>query len=280
VRPARKTAGHSLRQRPGATSRHFLAWCIERQSSWCANAEKLWSLSEMERTGGEPDVIGHDKKTGEYIFYDCSAESPKDRRSVCYAGSRPVANLRSFRWQPQCRALYQTPVAAWFIKDSRSLRYPVDLCKNLEWNHPVFAFSVAPRFAAPLVSLPPYQFARDRLAGVAIDSFVVYGNEVETLQDWSPLDTGVKKVSSRIALDAESGKNQRTLLYEALNVALQKLAPGEGGNSKVLIVIGEGNNAGGAISIRKSQSWQRPPMSSVLHYSSPIITSWEGAWDI
>jgi hypothetical protein len=49
-----------------------------------ANAEKLWSLNEMERTGGEPDVVGHDKKTGEYIFYDCSAESPKDRRSVCY----------------------------------------------------------------------------------------------------------------------------------------------------------------------------------------------------
>jgi hypothetical protein len=47
---------------------------------------KLWSLSEMERTGGEPDVIGHDKKTGEYIFYDCSAESPKDRRSFCYDG--------------------------------------------------------------------------------------------------------------------------------------------------------------------------------------------------
>ena len=49
-----------------------------------ANADKLWSLSEMERTGGEPDVVGHDKKTGEYIFYDCSAESPKDRRSACY----------------------------------------------------------------------------------------------------------------------------------------------------------------------------------------------------
>jgi len=49
-----------------------------------ANAEKLWSLHEMERTGGEPDVVGHDKKTGEYIFYDCSAESPKDRRSVCF----------------------------------------------------------------------------------------------------------------------------------------------------------------------------------------------------
>jgi hypothetical protein len=45
---------------------------------------KLWSLDEMESTGGEPDVVGHDKKTGEYIFYDCSAESPKGRRSVCY----------------------------------------------------------------------------------------------------------------------------------------------------------------------------------------------------
>ena len=49
-----------------------------------ANPEKLWSLNEMERTGGEPDVVGYDKKTGEYIFYDCSAESPKGRRSVCY----------------------------------------------------------------------------------------------------------------------------------------------------------------------------------------------------
>ncbi len=49
-----------------------------------ANAEKLWSLSEMDRTGGEPDVVGFDKTTGEYIFYDCSAESPKGRRSLCY----------------------------------------------------------------------------------------------------------------------------------------------------------------------------------------------------
>ena len=49
-----------------------------------ANAEKLWSVNEMERTGGEPDVIGHDNKTGEYIFCDCSAESPRGRRSVCY----------------------------------------------------------------------------------------------------------------------------------------------------------------------------------------------------
>jgi hypothetical protein len=60
-----------------------LAWA-EVQAMLEANSEKLWSIHEMERTGGEPDVVGHDKKTGEYIFYDCSAESPKGRRSVCY----------------------------------------------------------------------------------------------------------------------------------------------------------------------------------------------------
>jgi hypothetical protein len=49
-----------------------------------ANAEKLWSLNEMETSGGEPDVVGHEKKTGEYVFYDCSAQSPKGRRSLCY----------------------------------------------------------------------------------------------------------------------------------------------------------------------------------------------------
>ncbi len=65
-------------------SRHKgLAWA-EVQARLEANPEKLWSLHEMERTGGEPDVVGHDKKTGEYIFYDCSEESPKGRRSVCY----------------------------------------------------------------------------------------------------------------------------------------------------------------------------------------------------
>ncbi len=50
------------------------------------NPDKLWSLNEMEASGGEPDVVGYDKKTGEYIFYDCAAESPKGRRSVCYDG--------------------------------------------------------------------------------------------------------------------------------------------------------------------------------------------------
>src|SRR6201998_2226288 len=60
-----------------------LGWA-QVQAKLEADAEKLWSLTEMERTGGEPDVFGHDKETGEYIFYDCSAESPKGRRSVCY----------------------------------------------------------------------------------------------------------------------------------------------------------------------------------------------------
>ena len=54
------------------------------QSGKQANMEKLWSLNEMETSGGEPDVVGFDKKTGEYIFYDCSAESPNGRRSICY----------------------------------------------------------------------------------------------------------------------------------------------------------------------------------------------------
>jgi Protein of unknown function (DUF4256) len=54
------------------------------QATLEAKPEKLWSLDEMEISGGEPDVVGYDKKTGEYIFYDCSAESPKERRSICY----------------------------------------------------------------------------------------------------------------------------------------------------------------------------------------------------
>ena len=60
-----------------------LEWA-EVQARLEAKPEKLWSLGEMERTGGEPDVVAFDKNTGEYIFYDCSAESPKGRRSVCY----------------------------------------------------------------------------------------------------------------------------------------------------------------------------------------------------
>ena len=60
-----------------------LEWA-KAQAKLEAHTEKLWSLNEMERTGGEPDVVGHDTKAGEYLFYDCSAESPKGRRSVCY----------------------------------------------------------------------------------------------------------------------------------------------------------------------------------------------------
>ncbi len=56
------------------------------QAKLAANAEKTWSINEMERTGGEPDVVSYDKKTGEYVFYDCSPESPDGRRNVCYDG--------------------------------------------------------------------------------------------------------------------------------------------------------------------------------------------------
>jgi hypothetical protein len=65
-------------------SRHKSLEWAKVQTRLEANAEKLCSLNEMETSGGEPDVVGHDKKTGEYIFFDCSAESPKDRRSACY----------------------------------------------------------------------------------------------------------------------------------------------------------------------------------------------------
>jgi hypothetical protein len=66
------------------TNRHEdLVWA-DVQAKLAANPDKLWSLHEMEKTGGEPDVVGHDKKTGEFIFIDCSAESPKGRRSICY----------------------------------------------------------------------------------------------------------------------------------------------------------------------------------------------------
>jgi hypothetical protein len=60
-----------------------IKWSVV-QSRLERDAEKIWALNEMERTGGEPDIVGHDKKTGEYIFTDCSAESPKGRRSLCY----------------------------------------------------------------------------------------------------------------------------------------------------------------------------------------------------
>jgi hypothetical protein len=67
-----------------------------------ASAEKLWSLQEMERTGGEPDVVGHDKMTGETIFYDCSAESPEGRTSLCY--DREALNSRK-KFKPKNNAM-------------------------------------------------------------------------------------------------------------------------------------------------------------------------------
>lgn len=66
------------------TNRHSGMYWKKVQAKLEANPEKLWSLNEMETTGGEPDVVGFDKKTGEYIFFDCSAESPAGRRSFCY----------------------------------------------------------------------------------------------------------------------------------------------------------------------------------------------------
>ena len=74
------------------TNRHKGVEWSKVQAKLEAAPEQLWSLSEMERTGGEPDVIGYDKKTGEFTFYDCSAESPKDRRSLCY--DREALNAR------------------------------------------------------------------------------------------------------------------------------------------------------------------------------------------
>jgi hypothetical protein len=73
-------------------SRHKGVEWAKVQAKLEASPEKLWSLNEMESTGGEPDVVGHDKKTGEFIFYDCSAESPKGRRSICY--DREALNAR------------------------------------------------------------------------------------------------------------------------------------------------------------------------------------------
>ena len=67
-------------------NRHKTLEWAQIQAKLEANSEKMWSLHEMERTGGEPDVVGHNKKTGEYVFYDCSAESPRGRRSLCYDG--------------------------------------------------------------------------------------------------------------------------------------------------------------------------------------------------
>ena len=65
-------------------SRHRVLEWAKVRARLEANTEKLWSLHEMEKTGGEPDVVGQDEKTGEYLFFDCSAESPKGRTGLCY----------------------------------------------------------------------------------------------------------------------------------------------------------------------------------------------------
>ncbi|HEV3325594.1 MAG TPA: DUF4256 domain-containing protein [Puia sp.] len=90
--PKRKLPPKQLKELLGVLKARFeknmnrhkgLEWA-KLQTKLEANTEKLWSLNEMEITGGEPDVVGYDKKTGEYTFFDCSAESPKERRSLCY----------------------------------------------------------------------------------------------------------------------------------------------------------------------------------------------------
>lgn len=83
--PQREELLHTLKARFEKNMvRHKNVQWIKMQARLEANDEKLWCLNEMERTGGEPDVVGIDKNTGEHIFYDCSPESPKDRRSLCY----------------------------------------------------------------------------------------------------------------------------------------------------------------------------------------------------
>ena len=72
------------------------------QAKLDAQPEKLWSLNEMESTGGEPDVVGYDKQADEYLFYDCSAETPKDRRSICY--DRQALDSRK-KYKPENSAL-------------------------------------------------------------------------------------------------------------------------------------------------------------------------------
>jgi hypothetical protein len=99
------------------------------QAKLQASGEKLSSLNEMERTGGEPDVVGHDKKTGEYIFYDCSAESPKGRRSVCYdrekekvlARASPLGvKLTRCRLTTDCWPSWKACDSSGFPRNSRS----------------------------------------------------------------------------------------------------------------------------------------------------------------
>ena len=82
-------------------NRHFHLQWDQVQTKLDANPEKLWSLSEMERTGGEPDVVGDDNQAGEYFFYDCSAETPKGRRNVCY-DREALESRKEYKPQDTC----------------------------------------------------------------------------------------------------------------------------------------------------------------------------------
>lgn len=85
-----------------------------------ANAEKLWCINEMERTGGEPDVVGYDEKKGEYIFYDCSEESPKGRRSLCY--DREAWDARK-EFKPETNAIDMAAAIGIEILSEENYRY-------------------------------------------------------------------------------------------------------------------------------------------------------------
>lgn len=99
-----------------------------------ADANKCWSLNEMERTGGEPDVVGYDKKTGEYIFYDCAAESPSGRRSICYDGKALASRKEN---KPNNSALDMAAAMGIEILDEEQYRQLQELgnfdCKTSSW---------------------------------------------------------------------------------------------------------------------------------------------------
>lgn len=106
-------------------SRHEGIEWAEVQAKIEANPVKQWSLNEMEKTGGEPDVVCHDKKTDEYIFYDCSAESPKGRRSVCY--DREALESRK-KHKPENSAIDMANAMGIELLTEEQYRF----CKNLE----------------------------------------------------------------------------------------------------------------------------------------------------
>lgn len=99
-----------------------------------ADTEKLWSLNEMESSGGEPDVVGYDKKTGQYIFYDCAAESPAGRRSVCYDGKALASRKEN---KPKSSAMEMATAMGIEILNEEQYRQLQELgnfdCKTSSW---------------------------------------------------------------------------------------------------------------------------------------------------